>query len=223
MSNGEYQVSLCTSAQQLQGVCKVRVKVFVDEQGFELKDEIDQYDPLAAHFALTHTSNPSKIIGTLRLIPYPLPIPKPDSEGGEPDPHSAFPLGGSRTESAIAGDFISAAWSSLSKPVAAPLDPSQTKAEEKQSADQIPNLGGAKLGRLAVLKEARGKKLGHLLVQQAEAWLVRMLSTDEAQQHGAFGPPSGAKSDPASREQDTLQSIVIKLSSQIYVLDFYGK
>ena len=75
----EYQVSLCTSAAQLRGACDVRLAVFVEEQGFALSDEIDEYDPLAAHFVLTHRSQPERVLGTLRLLPYPLPIPKPDA------------------------------------------------------------------------------------------------------------------------------------------------
>ncbi len=68
----------------------MRLEVFVREQGFALEDEIDQYDPLAAHFILTHVSEPKTAIGTLRLLPYPLPIPKPDEPPAEPDVASSY-------------------------------------------------------------------------------------------------------------------------------------
>lgn len=224
----EYQVTLCTSGAQLRGACDVRIQVFVNEQGFALEDEIDQYDPLAAHFILTPTSDPNKVIGTLRLLPYPLPIPKPDEPGTEPDAHSSYPLGGSRSVSAIAGDFISAAWSQHPEPISSARDPAQTHAEEEQTEKRVPEKGGAKLGRLALLKEARGKGLGHLLVRKAEAWLIEALSNDEAQKQGAFGPrPSKQHGDEGAKkangEGEKLDSIIIKLSSQIYVIDFYKK
>ncbi|PWZ02851.1 hypothetical protein BCV70DRAFT_209365 [Testicularia cyperi] len=224
MSNEGYRVSLCTSAAQLRGACKVRITVFVEEQGFDIKDEIDQYDPLAAHFALTHESDPSRVLGTLRLLPYPLPIPKPDEPGSEPDGSTSYPLGGSRTESAIAADFVSAAWSTHHRPVEAPLDPAQTRAEEEQTAKHMSEDRGGKLGRLALLKEVRGKKLGHFLVTEAEAWLLRALGDGKTQEQGAFGPPTTADGPSApSDEVETLNSIVIKLSSQIYVIDFYKR
>ncbi len=221
----EYQVSLCTSAAQLRGACDVRLEVFVQEQGFALADEIDEYDPLAAHFALTHTSQPERVLGTIRLLPYPLPIPKPDGPGTEPDAASSYPLGGSRSASAIAGDFISAAWT-RSHPVSGRLDPADTHAEEEQTEAKVPELGGAKLGRLALLKEVRGKGLGHRLVREAEAWLVKALESDEAQRQGAFGPmPSkqGADAPAVAKDDQKLDSIIIKLSSQIYVIDFYKR
>lgn len=226
----EYQVALCTSASQLRGACDVRIQVFVQEQGFALEDEIDQYDPLAAHFILTHRSDPDKVLGTLRLLPYPLPIPKPDEAGSEPAIQSSFPLGGSRSESAIASDFISAAWSQHPQPISSARDPAQTHEEEEQTETQVPEKGGAKLGRLALLKEVRGKKLGHLLVRKAEAWLIDILSNDEASRQGAFGPrptkQHGKEHDAHAdnvQQPERLESIIIKLSSQIYVIDFYKK
>lgn len=222
----EYSVTLCTSSAQLRSACDVRIEVFVREQGFALSDEIDQYDPLAAHFVLTHKTQPDVAIGTLRLLPYPLPIPKPDEPPAEPDHASSFPLGGSRSESAIASDFISAAWTHYPYPTSAARDPAQTTAEEKESEEQMPEMGGAKLGRLALIKEARGKGLGNLLVTKAEAWLLQILSSDDAAKQGAFGPrPSlkGPEHEGGSANEERLDSIVIKLSSQIYVIDFYKK
>ncbi|KAJ9477002.1 hypothetical protein PHBOTO_000659 [Pseudozyma hubeiensis] len=225
----EYSVALCTSGTQLRGVCSVRIEVFVKEQGFALADEIDQYDPLAAHFILTHNSDPSTALGTLRLLPYPLPIPKPDEAGAEPDPNSSYPLGGSRSESAIASDFISAAWSHYSPSAPSARDPAQTEAEEKETAKQMTEKGGAKLGRLALVKAARGKGLGHLLVRKAEEWLIGVLQSDETSKQGAFGPrptlqgEQGETRQTKGSDEERLESIVIKLSSQIYVIDFYQK
>lgn len=223
----DYQVTLCTSVSQLRGACDVRIQVFVHEQGFELKDEIDQYDPLAAHFVLTHRDNPTQALGTLRLLPYPLPIPKPDEPGAEPDATSSFPLGGSRSESAIASDFISAAWTHYPHPASSARDPAQTQAEEQQTEEQIPERGGAKLGRLALVKEARGKGLGYLLVKKAEEWLFGVLSSNEASKQGAFGPRPSLQDEEqhneAAKGAERLDSIIIKLSSQIYVIDFYRK
>lgn len=223
-SKEEYQVTLCTSGAALRGACDVRVEVFVKEQGFDLADEIDQYDPLAAHFVLTTTSDPSRILGTLRLLPYPLPIPKPDEPDAEPDIHSTYPLGGSRSESAIASDFISAAWTHFPTPISSRRDVAQTEEEEEQEKS-VPEKGGAKIGRLAVLKEARGKGLGHLLVRQAEEWLIEILGNEGAKKQGAFGPMHQAKGEEAKnrKEGEKLESIIIKLSSQIYVIDFYKR
>ncbi|TKY90189.1 hypothetical protein EX895_000187 [Sporisorium graminicola] len=225
MLSDEYQVTLCTSASQLRGACDVRIQVFVHEQGFALQDEIDQYDPLAAHFALTHRDDPTRALGTLRLLPYPLPIPKPDEPDSEPDVSSSFPLGGSRSESAIASDFISAAWTHYPHPTSRARDPAQTRAEERQTESEIPERGGAKLGRLALLKEARGKGLGHFLVRKAEEWLIQSLSSDEAAKQGAFGPRPSLQEhhSEVEKQAQTLDSIVVKLSSQIYVIDFYKK
>lgn len=232
MSKDDFKVTLCTSGAQLRGACDVRLAVFVDEQGYALEDEIDQYDPLAAHFILTSTRDTSKVLGTLRLLPYPLPIPKPDAEGSEPDPSSSYPLGGSRSESAIAGDFIAAAWSSSAQPVSGARDPAETEAEEKRTEEKMPELGGAKLGRLALAKEVRGFGLGHLLVREAEKWLLRVLGSEEAVKQGAFGPrPSkqGASSGAGKEEEveegegKKLDSIIIKLSSQVYAVGFYKK
>ncbi|CBQ67558.1 conserved hypothetical protein [Sporisorium reilianum SRZ2] len=222
----EYRVALCTSASQLRGACDVRIQVFVHEQGFALDDEIDQYDPLAAHFVLTHRSALATALGTLRLLPYPLPIPKPDEAGAEPDATSSYPLGGSRSESAIASDFISAAWTHYPQSGSSARDPAQTRAEEQQTEQQIPERGGAKLGRLALLKEVRGKGLGNLLVRKAEEWLLQVLSNDKASKQGAFGPrPSlqGEEQHTEPAKEERLDSIVIKLSSQIYAIGFYKK
>lgn len=223
----EYTVTLCTSGAQLRGACDVRIEVFVHEQGFALEDEIDQYDPLAAHFVLAHKSQPEHVLGTLRLLPYPLPIPKPDQAGSEPDAHSSYPLGGSRSESAIASDFISAAWSQHPTPISSARDPAQTHQEEQQTESNVPpEKGGAKLGRLALRKEARGKGLGNLLVRRAEAWLIEILGSDKASRQGAFGPRPSLQSKEhaeSETEPERLDSIIIKLSSQIYVIDFYKK
>lgn len=44
--------------------------VFVHEQGFDLADEIDDYDPVARHFALIVTeSDAKKLVGTIRVVP----------------------------------------------------------------------------------------------------------------------------------------------------------
>lgn len=229
INEDEYDVSLCTSGEQLRQACDVRIQVFVHEQGFELDDEIDQYDPLSAHFILTHKLDPNQAVGTIRLIPYPLPIPKSDEPGSEPHASSNYPLGGSRSESAVASDFISAAWSKHAlHPISSARDPAQTHQEEVQTESEVPDRGGAKLGRLALRKEARGKGLGHLLVRKAEAWLIDVLGSDQASKQGAFGPrptkQGGAEQAPTTNDEtQRLDSIIIKLSSQIYVIDFYKK
>lgn len=66
--------------------------------------------------------------------------------------------------------------------------------------------------------------LGHLLVRKAEEWLIGVLGSGEASKQGAFGPrPSLKVAGDDAAEEEKLDSIVIKLSSQIYVIDFYKK
>ena len=71
--------------------------------------------------------------------------------------------------------------------------------------------------------------MGHLLVKEAESWLIRILGNDEAQRKGAFGPMPSKQGDKAETNkaagptEENLDSIIIKLSSQIYVIDFYQK
>ncbi|EPQ32030.1 uncharacterized protein PFL1_00228 [Pseudozyma flocculosa PF-1] len=223
-NNDEYSVHLCTSAAQLRQAHRVRCEVFVTEQGYGLEEEVDQYDPVSAHFVLVHKGDPSNAVGVVRLVPYPLPIPKQDPDGVEPNSKD-FPLGGSQSESSTASHFVSAVFGTNSSQRDAAHDPTLTDAEEKRTEDLIPNLGGAKLGRLAVLKEARGKGLAQRLVREAEAWLINVIAHHTGEREGAFGPPdhdNQTKGDSLGKHQK-VQSILIKISSQEYIQQLYKK
>ncbi|KAN0066411.1 hypothetical protein ACQY0O_000505 [Thecaphora frezii] len=220
----DYSVHLCTSAAQLRQAHRIRCQVFVEEQGYDLEAEIDQYDPVSAHFVLVRNGDPGKAVGVLRLVPYPLPLPKQDARAVEPNLDS-FPLGGSQTEASTASHFTSAVFAT--RPTdphsAAAHDPTLTNEEQQQTRDLTPKLGGAKLGRLALLEEARGKGLAQKLVREAEAWLYKVISQHQGERQGAFGPSKADAADAARGGEQKVERIMIKLSSQEYIQSLYRK
>ena len=153
---GRYTFQLCTDAQTLLEAYRVRVAVFHEEQGFGLDEEVDQLDPISAHFILRDEQEQGTVVGVIRLVPYPYPaeLPARPSDPG-------FPIGQPRSETDIAAHFTH----------------------------------GAKLGRLAAVKSARGAGLGKRLVLDAEAWLASVA-------------PNG---------------LPLRLSAQMYVVPFYQK
>ncbi|PWN91950.1 hypothetical protein FA10DRAFT_265768 [Acaromyces ingoldii] len=66
----DYELRLCSSAADLRAAHEVRLEVFHREQGFPADTEVDEYDPVSAHFIVVerHSARP---VGVIRLTPYP--------------------------------------------------------------------------------------------------------------------------------------------------------
>lgn len=54
---------LCETQEDIDKCIKIRIEVFVDEQGYELDDELDEKDPLSDHILLLRGDDPQ---GTIR-------------------------------------------------------------------------------------------------------------------------------------------------------------
>ncbi|UZJ51453.1 hypothetical protein CBS101457_000773 [Exobasidium rhododendri] len=65
-----YTFKLCSSANDLREAYRLRLEVFHVEQGFPEDTEVDQYDPISAHFILISKAD-DKVVATVRLTPYP--------------------------------------------------------------------------------------------------------------------------------------------------------
>jgi N-acyl-L-homoserine lactone synthetase len=50
--SSDYSIVLITTKEELKLVHSIRVEVFVDEQGFSMEDEMDEYDAFSALFML---------------------------------------------------------------------------------------------------------------------------------------------------------------------------
>ncbi|KAJ2500226.1 Acetyltransferase (GNAT) domain [Coemansia sp. RSA 1972] len=61
-----YSVHLASPSEYKEALA-LRIHVFVDIQKFPLDEEIDEYDPLAQHFVITHVERANKVVGTLRV------------------------------------------------------------------------------------------------------------------------------------------------------------
>ncbi|KAJ2152027.1 hypothetical protein J3F82_002947 [Coemansia sp. RSA 637] len=61
-----YSVHLASLSEYKEAIA-LRIHVFVDIQKFPLDEEIDEYDPLAQHFVITHKERAHKVVGTLRV------------------------------------------------------------------------------------------------------------------------------------------------------------
>ncbi|PWN50450.1 hypothetical protein IE53DRAFT_368896 [Violaceomyces palustris] len=211
-SKGGYKVLLCQTENQLEEAYKVRIKVFHEEQGYSKEGEVDEYDPVSAHFILVEESEPQRALGTLRLIPYPPPPPPPSpseldrlkgegSEQAESLGKPFLPLGPARSRQEIARDFATRFYSGKQE---------EEKVEEggEGHSEKWIKVGGAKLGRLALLIETRGKGLGQFLVRQSELWFKACL----------VPPPTDL---PPLPSQVKNQFSTIRLSSQQPVVPFY--
>lgn len=137
------------ASDEKRSVADVRVRVFHDEQGFSLDDEMDSWDACAAHFMLYSTDDPSKAVGTMRWVT----LPAPGDCTPVPSIRTDAPLGPSVTEEALSAQFREAFAS----------------AKEGEAA-------GGKLGRLAVDVPYRKGGVGKFLVEAAERWLYSTLS-----------------------------------------------
>ncbi|PLW18932.1 hypothetical protein PCANC_12832 [Puccinia coronata f. sp. avenae] len=66
----EVETVCFSSAHALFQVCrKMRVQVFVEEQGFDLGDEFDDLEATSVHVLFSLSSHPTEYIGTLRYNP----------------------------------------------------------------------------------------------------------------------------------------------------------
>lgn len=66
----QYDFQLCSNDQQLRQSLDLRLNVFHSEQGFPAETEIDEYDPISAHFLIIKR-NDQLPIATVRLTPFP--------------------------------------------------------------------------------------------------------------------------------------------------------
>jgi len=66
----EYDFQLCSDGDRLRKSLELRLKVFHEEQGFPADTEIDEYDPISAHFLVTSRKE-QRVVATVRLSPYP--------------------------------------------------------------------------------------------------------------------------------------------------------
>lgn len=79
-----------------------------------------------------------------------------------------------------------------------------------------PYMRGAKLGRLAVSKEMRGKGLGAIIVREAEAWLLRVLRCNECIEEGS-------ENIIGEHTERNLQGLFMVISGQMQAKGFYEK
>ncbi|KAI9322750.1 acyl-CoA N-acyltransferase [Dichotomocladium elegans] len=66
------ELTIITTEKDFEKVLQIRIKVFVDEQGYPLITETDEYhDPESTHWLLTAERNGERVpIGTIRMYPY---------------------------------------------------------------------------------------------------------------------------------------------------------
>ncbi|CDZ96526.1 GNAT domain [Phaffia rhodozyma] len=64
----EFHIIHATKPEDFKRCMDVRLKVFVDEQGYDPKIEQDEYDHTSAHFLLVHTPT-SEAVGNVRFYP----------------------------------------------------------------------------------------------------------------------------------------------------------
>lgn len=222
-SSKRYEVVLASDAHQLREAFRIRAAVFHEEQGFPLEVEVDEYDPISAHFVLVEQRG----IGTK------------DDDGGD-DSSSAVIVGTAFSGSAHTmptKDASQIASATASHPIRGTLRwvpypstevPSTIEGAAKGSVSSLLPLGrpptsqgalattfasagGAKLGRLALEKSARGKGLGARLVRESEQWVVQALrSRVEAE----------AASTAVQKDKKSIQ-VTFRLHSQMHVISFY--
>ncbi|KAK4444418.1 acyl-CoA N-acyltransferase [Podospora aff. communis PSN243] len=172
----------------------VREAVYVDEQGVPLEHEFDSEDPRSVHWVIyasvqkpvadavtdpdtgailvpRRSETTTVPIGTIRLVPF--PHGPPPRAGGDyvsdelvnagADIRAISPYGGGDS---VVTDFTPEEKERLRKPYSYP--PQYDDASELHDG-QEPYL---KLGRLAVLKEFRGRGIGSQLIRTAIKWIA---------------------------------------------------
>jgi GNAT superfamily N-acetyltransferase len=156
--------------------------------------QLRRYDLISAQFLLVKKNDSTKRgLGTIRFSPYP-------SSGSlnKVSTPADLPLGDPHNEAILSRRFVNTYKTALEHK---PADSALHVAGRVQA--------GAKLGRLAVLKEVRGTGAGQMLVEQAELWLKTALS------HAMQGM--------LKNEEKEARSFTIRLNSQMPVRGFYEK
>jgi predicted GNAT family N-acyltransferase len=146
----------------------VRVAVFVEEQGVPLDGEFDADDPRSAHWVAYAAGSPPVPVGTLRLVPFPhAPHPRPGGVYVAVD--GDLVLAG--TSDGDSGELLKGADGSVVAP-----PPGDGDGVDKATTLHDGVEPYVKLGRLAVLKDYRGHKVGRLLVGGALEWMRENLT-----------------------------------------------
>lgn len=165
----------------------VRTAVFVQEQNIPQENEYDADDARCAHWVLYSDVSKETPIGTIRLVPYP--------HGPHPVPGGVY----------VDGELVDTTSPSTTDPSAPAAHPSSTPTTTQPTApsshpttheaksheeEEEPYL---KLGRLAVLRTARGQGHAATLIRTALAW---------ARDHPSyFDTPSSSPPSPAAKGQ----------------------
>lgn len=110
-----YKVILCGTPQHLQQALNIRMEVFHHEQGFPADTEIDENDPLSAHFLLIDEAQPDSGLGTLRWVPYPPSSVKLDHDVAEASSQEELPLGKPLSKEQLTQAFVSAGSAKLGR------------------------------------------------------------------------------------------------------------
>lgn len=205
-SSSGYKVILCADAHQLREAHRIRMSVFHEEQGFPADVEVDEYDPLSAHFLLVPNEDgaPSSQSASTAAAPAGTGTTKASTEADDvvnqvravgvlrwvPYPTSKIP--------AVLKEAAKGSSSSL-------LPLGRPPTSQGPLAASFASAGGAKLGRLALDRSVRGKGLGARLVRESEEWVVKALG-EKVQKEGS----SGEKLD-----------VTFRLHSQMQVVGFY--
>ncbi|PWN33690.1 uncharacterized protein FA14DRAFT_161419 [Meira miltonrushii] len=244
----QYDFQLCSNAERLRESLDLRMKVFHNEQGFPADTEVDEYDPISAHF-LVIRRNEQKTVATVRLTPYPRKewlgykeeeeqgyVQEQDatsvvtSGGGPGGTSGGLPMSTGPTESNIPESKTNIAPPEASDdaiakaeyPLGRPLSIAQLSGRFNKSAHGTgrideehgaPQVRGAKLSRLAVLKSERGKGLGALVMHQVEGWLIAQYLRGE----------EIINMDDKTKTPSPPPPFVVVVSSQQHAIPFYEK
>lgn len=155
MPNG-FTARLALTNEDLRAAYVLRDEVFCAEQGYSADRELDALDDTAAHMVLVSDED-QQVLGVVRILAYPLPDEEPESYPPTRKDGDDLP-GGGRTEAQVMETFQ----------------------ETQQRLEETPQgflLSGGKIGRVAVSKALRGKGAGRMLMEAAEAWIIKALAS----------------------------------------------
>lgn len=115
-----------------------------------------RYDNIAVPFVVLETAT-NRIVGVMRMLPYSLPTLEP---GFYPDSIITSPdmPGFHRTSDDIRATFL--------------------QYQQKTLKEGVCWFSGAKMGRVAVMREMRGHGLGKLLIRGAEEWAKQVIQQE---------------------------------------------